>query len=442
MAKVYFRNFWGNQKLTELNASLDTAFSETGNQVVPEQKEFGLPYVPLNMDPNYASGVSIENLFFDNFSGIQTKRDGFLIDIEQDKLEARIEDLFDVQIPDEDLSEAYPDALKDLNKRSAKKARKYFQVRGIQKENFLKICYKPFDFRHIYWEPDHGYLGTPSGKFVEAVKKIPNNFYFEARQKENREEFTRGLVTNCLADNMGNGFSNYFPRFTISKTGDIVSNINQSNLPQGWPLKDDETFFYIVATLHSPRFLSRNRDMLTRAWPRIPVEIDIGHLQAMSNLGASLVRLYVDFQNPAFGPDISKQLAVPKIADHEKLHVDASWGTKSNSGIMPGKGLPVSSKRETEIVVISPISNEKILVDIEVFDLSINDTLVIEAIPVIAWEKIISGYQVLKKWLSYRSFAVVRRNLSADEILYFCDAARRLTLIELLPTISEGKKLE
>ena len=37
----------------------------------------------------------------------------------------------------------------------------------------------------------------------------------------------------------------------------------------------------------------------------------------------------------------------------------------------------------------------------------------------------LGGYQVLKKWLSYRERAILGRSLTPDEVQYFTDTARR-----------------
>ena len=47
-------------------------------------------------------------------------------------------------------------------------------------------------------------------------------------------------------------------------------------------------------------------------------------------------------------------------------------------------------------------------------------------IPAAVWEYRLGGYQVLKKWLSYRERGVLGRALSPEEVLYFAEVARRI----------------
>ena len=53
-------------------------------------------------------------------------------------------------------------------------------------------------------------------------------------------------------------------------------------------------------------------------------------------------------------------------------------------------------------------------------------------IPDAVWDFTIGGYQVLKKWLSYREKPLLGRVLTATEIRYVRDVARRLAALRLM----------
>ena len=57
--------------------------------------------------------------------------------------------------------------------------------------------------------------------------------------------------------------------------------------------------------------------------------------------------------------------------------------------------------------------------------------------PGAAWDYKIGGFQVLRKWLSYRDKRVLGRDLTTDEARTFTTTARRLTALVLL-----GPKLD
>ncbi len=52
--------------------------------------------------------------------------------------------------------------------------------------------------------------------------------------------------------------------------------------------------------------------------------------------------------------------------------------------------------------------------------------------PTRVWDYTIGGYQVMKKWLSYRERALLGRSLTADEAREVRDMARRIATILLL----------
>ena len=53
-------------------------------------------------------------------------------------------------------------------------------------------------------------------------------------------------------------------------------------------------------------------------------------------------------------------------------------------------------------------------------------------VPVRVWEYTLGGYQVLKKWLSYRELPLLGRPLREDEVRYFAQVVRRIAAILLM----------
>lgn len=62
-------------------------------------------------------------------------------------------------------------------------------------------------------------------------------------------------------------------------------------------------------------------------------------------------------------------------------------------------------------------------------DVQINADAGWHAVPAKVWSYTLGGYQVLKKWLSYRERDVLGRALSGDEVLHFAQTARRIAEI-------------
>ena len=53
-------------------------------------------------------------------------------------------------------------------------------------------------------------------------------------------------------------------------------------------------------------------------------------------------------------------------------------------------------------------------------------------VPAAVWSYKLGGYQVLKKWLSYRESATLGRSLKPEEVQHFTDTARCIAGILML----------
>ena len=66
------------------------------------------------------------------------------------------------------------------------------------------------------------------------------------------------------------------------------------------------------------------------------------------------------------------------------------------------------------------------------FDVFLNDDCCWRNVPEPVWEFTIGGYQVIKKWLSYREKTLLGRSLTLDEVNYVTEMARRLAALVAL----------
>ncbi len=66
------------------------------------------------------------------------------------------------------------------------------------------------------------------------------------------------------------------------------------------------------------------------------------------------------------------------------------------------------------------------------FDIYLNERAFWRNIPADVWNYKLGGYQVLKKWLSYRESKVLGRPLIPEEIEHFRDTARRIAAVLML----------
>ena len=66
------------------------------------------------------------------------------------------------------------------------------------------------------------------------------------------------------------------------------------------------------------------------------------------------------------------------------------------------------------------------------FDVHLNGEAFWCNIPAAVWNYRLGGYQVLKKWLSYREQAILGRNLLPEEVQYFADTTRRISALLMM----------
>jgi len=68
----------------------------------------------------------------------------------------------------------------------------------------------------------------------------------------------------------------------------------------------------------------------------------------------------------------------------------------------------------------------------ETLDVYLNDAAYWSNVPTCVWEYHIGGYQVIKKWLSYREKAILGRGLKVEEAEYVTEMARRIAALILM----------
>jgi hypothetical protein len=130
----------------------------------------------------------------------------------------------------------------------------------------------------------------------------------------------------------------------------------------------------------------------------------------------------------------------------EDLAVKAGWGHAGKGGVtMPGKGRIIerdytAAERGTAVPAVSAGEDARATILGErTLDVYLNDVAYWSNIPIRVWEYTIGGYQVIKKWLSYREEKLLGRALSKEEVRYVQEMARRIAAILLLePALDEN----
>jgi len=125
-----------------------------------------------------------------------------------------------------------------------------------------------------------------------------------------------------------------------------------------------------------------------------------------------------------------------------ELGIAAGWGHAGKGGVtMPGQGSLLEreyARTEREALARGAkclgISEGQViaLLGSQTFDVYLNDLAYWANVPMKVWDYTIGGYQVIKKWLSYREQKLLGRPLTRDEVRYVQEMVRRIAAILLL----------
>ena len=228
---IGFRHLWGQAKREALLETAEAA-PDTLYAGVPPLLPLGLPFVRTAVSEDWFGWPSLPDLFPVSFPGVKTSRDGFLVDTDLDRLRARIADYFDPALGHEEIARRYPAAMKTTARFDARAVREALLARGGPNEDgFVRFAYRPFDNRWLYWEGDTKLLDEKRADYRPHV--FEGNLWLEAREREAKEDFSRGTVVRHLADNFGNGLSSFFPLRLCD--GQIGSDDDGLHHPRTWP---------------------------------------------------------------------------------------------------------------------------------------------------------------------------------------------------------------
>ena len=420
--EVGFRNMWGQAKLADLTATAEAGPDELYDGVEPSLP-LGLPFAPVTVSVRWADWPALPDLFPISFPGVKTSRDKLVVDIDLDKLRARVKDYFG-------------------STRSA--------GTGPDEAGFIRYAYRPFDTRWLYWEADSGLLDRPRPDYKKHT--FDGNQWLEARQKESHENFSRGVLCRHLSDNFGNGLSTFFPAWLLDQgLGlDGVGEQRRPNLSDAAQryldrlgLGVEDLFHHVLAVLHDPSYREANAGALRMEWPRIPLPgwPDGDAPGAAEELATSAARgrelaALLDSETPVPGvttgalrPEMAAT-AVPSTTDGgnmagDDFSVTASWGHfGQGEAVMPGHGRAVERSYTAE--ERAALGNAANALGETTFDIHLNDRAYWRNVPSAVWSYKLGGYQVLKKWLSYRERGVLGRALRPEEVQHFTDTARRI----------------
>ena len=460
-----------------------------------ESNRFSL--VPSDVSDAYESWLKLDEIASRlPEQGLLECRGGALIDIEKDSLTERMEKYFDEKVSWKDLEKLDSGLTKDAARFKPEKTRKkVLEAEDFSEERIKHYGSRPFDFRNAYFSSIRPLWNEPRPQFVEQISD--KSLFLVSRPKGVAKPegipfyFTKGFADYDLL----RGHARYFPFEIVAKQKkkienqddlfgeaeeEIRANLSESareylrslefaDIDKGEiAAENGETlsiaslvWFHALAIGYSSSYLDENADGIRQDFPRIPLPAKREDLIASALLGRRVADL-LDTEKQVAGVTAGKLSEVLRTictASHaeglqfqdDDFSVTANWGYGGAKSVtMPGKGK--TNKRdytESELEALTKTGGElglsreemlKVLGE-KTFDVYLNDVAYWRNVPENAWNYYIGGYQVLKKWLSYREYDLLGRALNLKEVTEVTNMIRRISAILLLePNLNENYK--
>ena len=453
--RVDFRHLWGQSKHNELAETAEVEPGDIYGGVAP-LLSLRLAFADLAVSDGWQDWPALPDLFPTSFPGVKTSRDGFLVDVDLDRLKRRVADYFDAGLGHEEIARRYPGVMRSTARFDARAVRDALLKRGGPMESgFVRHAYRPFDTRWLYWEVNSVLLDRPRADYKPHV--FEGNLWLSAVPRLRRDSVeSQTAFTTCIASLHLNEWSaSMFPAWLRDDGFDIDEpsaqrrpnlSLSAQRYLDRLGMGVEDLFHHAVATLHDPAYRAANAGALQMEWPRIPLPSwpDGGGEDAANALVASAARgrelaALLDCDTDVAGvtsgilrPELAA-IAVPATTNDDNMAgddfvVSAGWGHfGTGEAVMPGQGrVFVRDYTAYERAVLGDASST---LGETTFDVYLNERAYWRNIPGAVWSFQLGGYQVLKKWLSYRERKVLGRSLRPEEVQVFADIVRRIAAI-------------
>lgn len=414
-------------------------------------------------------------------NGLMEKRGGALISSNISDLEARIRAYYDLTVEWDSLKLVNPGLTSDAGRFDAKKARERLQkTEAFSATRIVRYALRPFDNRWAYYSSVRPLWNEPRPQLWRQYSG-GNKFLMSRPAGVAQPEGAPFFFTRNLGDNdFLRGHAYYIPfeekptPRKVTKREALQPKLPLENQPATsqkrpnlcatmelyaleldipWTIEFADTIWmHALAVGYSPEYLKDNADGIRQDWPRIPLPGSGRALLASAELGHQVAAL-LDTENAV--PEITggklraevKLIATPTRAGggslkDSELSLTAGWGHAGKGGItMPGKGKlfprpysPDERKALLEGAKALSLSEKQLFACLgeTTCNIYLNGVAYWSNIPARVWDYTIGGYQVIKKWLSYREEPLLGRPLTLDEVRYVQEMARRIAAILLL----------
>jgi len=486
--KVLFRHFWGVTKKTDLVESLGNSDFDSQYELSTPEQPNRFSFRPISDTTSYLNWPALTELGLTMLlQGMDEDRGFDLIGIDREALAVRMKTYFDKHQNWNDLLQLCRGLTKNRAGFSAKQVReKVLKEEVYSDDRIVKYLFKPLDTRWCYYcsiSP----LWKRSRPDLRSHNWEWNSFIISRLSAKSSPEGVPFLFTKTLfARDSMKGHAVAFPvharpylgrkRFwnEAEKPTDVFGpkpNLSPASraylnhlgfLEESLEIDCSELLWmHVLAIGYSPKYLQENEDNIRQDWPRIPLPDFKTLLINSAALGKQVAQvLDTEQASPSIilgsvRPSIKMIATVTHVEGRQvatakgDLALTAGWGyVGSQQATMPGQGKVVQREYEPqEFLSIQKEASELGIAHDEALhllgettlDVHLNDMVFWKNIPSNVWLYRIGGYQVIKKWLSYRDMRILGRSLNIEEVKEVTNMARGLAAIILLqPQLDEN----
>jgi len=397
-------------------------------------------------------------------NGLMEKRGGVLMHVSRPRLQERMKIYFDASLDWAAFKSQGSLLGKDAARFDAEKTRKrLIHLEGFKPKQIVRYWARPFDFQWCYYSGIRPLWNEPRPQLWDW-SRIAGNKYLVSRQVRGATpEGPPFYFLTCIGDDHALRTDAYFFPMRAHEnsgghsSGALFAKAEITNLsprmraymenigftdPDGDENCYSSPWWHALAIGFSPKYLAEHSEGIAIGWPRIPMprgRSDFDHSAALGKRLSDLLDIDVNVAEITSGT----------IAEHHKIFgvlsaadlVVRGWGHPDTKGrVNPGKGRV--DKREysaSESEAIRQGAQASGIDEARAFellgspvDIYLNGTTCWRCVPTAVWEYFIGGYQVVKKWLSYRDESIFGRPLTKDEAREVTSMIRRISAIVLL----------
>ena len=469
--KVEYRDFWGQNKREQLAAAASNPDAGPPYESLSPAEANWFRLLRWSPRPGYASWPAIPELCAEEpMLGLNENRKFALIDGDRDALISRMKSYFDANIPLTEVDPRLATNYAGFNPASARE--RLLSETQFDDQHVMRFQFRPLDMRYAYVDTVPG-LWNRSRPLLVAAESTASGFLLVRRRAPRALDGTTLHFSDCLIDQKVLFTDAYAvplwlsPASRTPEDGDpALFSIEGDEPEEGWrPNLSVRALTYLqrlgiddaqsnmesatLIWLHglaigvSPLYVEQNGEAVRSDWPRIPLPQSDSSLRDSSTLGRRVAHV-LNLDEPLAGVDKqpieSRFQHVATIARHDgsaidpgrgDLAVTAGWGIVQQRAVMPGPGrFDIRERLSSDKAGL--LDEEIDLLGEQVLDVYLNEHVSWQGVPAAVWDFKIGGFQVLRKWLSYREKRALGRDLTLTEARTFTTISRPLTALVLL----------